>query len=126
EHFGTSMALVRKVRHGETTRVAEVIGDVKGKRVIIYDDMLRSGGSLINAAKAYANHGAFDIYVVISHCALDDQDVVKKICVTPCISRILTTNSHPMSQCEAVKNSGRFIVADVSGVFAEAIKKIIV
>ncbi|QQG46603.1 MAG: ribose-phosphate pyrophosphokinase [Candidatus Niyogibacteria bacterium] len=123
--FGAGMAMIDKDRYGETTRVAEVIGDVKGKRVIIYDDMLRSGGSLINAAAAYLNHGASDVNAVISHLAINDGEAFHKI-VTSFPGVILTTNSHPMSQnLGSSLSDRRIVVADVSGVFAKAILEIL-
>lgn len=123
--FGTSMAMVDKDRFGENTKVAEVIGNVKDKRVIIYDDMLRSGGSLINAAEAYLNHGALSVNAAISHPALNNTEVIHKL-AERFPGRILTTNSHPMSQNLGISPANQFIITDVSGVFAKAIKKIIV
>jgi len=46
------------------TEVSAINADVDGKTVIIYNDMIRSGGSIINAAKTYKNAGAGDIYVI--------------------------------------------------------------
>lgn len=123
--FGTSMAMVNKDREGEITRVAEVIGDVRRKNVIIYDDMLRSGGSLINAANAYLKHGALSVNAVISHLAINDGEAFHKI-VMSFPGQILTTNSHPMTTPQNLGSGDMFIVVDVSGIFAEAIKKIIV
>ena len=68
--FGARMAFVQKDRTDAGTSVANVIGDVSGSHVIIYDDMTRSGGTLINAAKAYLDNGASRVTAVLSHFAL--------------------------------------------------------
>jgi hypothetical protein len=43
---------------GDTTEVTGVSAEVRGKRVVIYDDMIRTGGSLVGAARAYRDAGA--------------------------------------------------------------------
>ena len=55
-----------------------IIGDVKGKTCILVDDIIDSGGTIINAAKALKNRGAKDVFVYITHGVLSG-DAVKKI-----------------------------------------------
>jgi ribose-phosphate pyrophosphokinase len=55
-----------------------VIGDVKGKTCVIVDDIIDSGGTIINAAKALKNRGAKEVYVYITHGVLSGE-AVKKI-----------------------------------------------
>ena len=58
-----------KVRndHDEKAAVLDVIGDCKGKNVLIVDDFTISGGTLIEMAIACKEHGARDIYACVSH-----------------------------------------------------------
>lgn len=77
--YHTDIAFVRKTRDFTKTEVQNVIGKVKGKHVIIYDDMTRSGGTLIKAADAYMERGALSVTAVISHLALNDEAVVEKL-----------------------------------------------
>src|ERR1041385_2241452 len=57
--MNVSAAFVYKRRlSGSETQISGINAEVKGKHVIIYDDMIRTGGSLIEAAKAYRNAGA--------------------------------------------------------------------
>ena len=44
-----------------------VIGDVKDHTCIIVDDIIDSGGTIVNAAKALKERGAKDVYVYITH-----------------------------------------------------------
>eukprot|EP01156_Anaeramoeba_ignava_P011504 Anaeramoba_ignava/a483642_45.p1 GENE.a483642_45~~a483642_45.p1 ORF type:complete len:346 (-),score=115.92 a483642_45:26-1063(-) len=117
----TPVAFVRKTRKMEETEVHEVIGEVKGMHVIIYDDMIRSGGTLFHAVDAYLNNGALSIYTVISHFAITSEAVCQKL-VDSKITKIITTNSHPMSQIKLVKESDKFIIVDASIPFAKAIR----
>ena len=115
--YKTGIALIDKSRDFETTKIAHVIGDVRGKIVIIYDDMTRSAGTIIDAAKAYLDLGAIAVYVVLSHLALNDESIIAKLIAAP-IVKIITTNSHPMSQHPLILGSEKFVVADVSTGFA--------
>ena len=49
---GAAFILKRRLK-GDHTEVSAINADVAGKTVVIYDDMIRSGGSIINAAKIY-------------------------------------------------------------------------
>eukprot|EP00771_Trimastix_marina_P000743 gnl/Trimastix_PCT/1773.p1 GENE.gnl/Trimastix_PCT/1773~~gnl/Trimastix_PCT/1773.p1 ORF type:complete len:376 (+),score=89.93 gnl/Trimastix_PCT/1773:14-1141(+) len=119
--FGTGIAFVRKTRSHEDTAIHEVIGSVEGKHVLIYDDMTRSAGTLIQAAEAYIKHGATGVSAALSHCALDSIEVVTKLLASP-IQNIIVTNTHPMSQIpEILAHPDRFIVVDASTPFADCI-----
>lgn len=74
---------------GSSTEITGVNADVSGKTVVIYDDMIRSGSSLIKAAIVYKNAGAKEIYTVSSHGVFTkgchqnlDNDIIKSIAVT--------------------------------------------
>ncbi|KAH7815935.1 Ribose-phosphate diphosphokinase [Monocercomonoides exilis] len=102
--YKTDIAFVRKTRSFTDTKVMDVIGNVKGKHVIIYDDMTRSGGTLMHAADAYMERGALSVSAVISHLALNDDNVVKKLKKSN-IKWIIATNSHPFTQNSCLKTS---------------------
>lgn len=122
KRFGAGIALIDKDREFEATTVRQVIGDVRGKVVVIYDDMTRTAGTIVKAALAYLECGATEVYAVLSHCALNDDAAVKLLLESP-IKKIITTNSHPMSQ--VVKVSERFIICDVSSEFVKIISRFI-
>jgi ribose-phosphate pyrophosphokinase len=103
--MGVNAAFVFKRRiSGEHTEITSISADVQGKDVIIYDDMIRTGGSLINAAKAYTDAGAKNIYAITTH-GLFNNDAIHKIKKCGVISQLVTTNSHPNS----VKNTHSFL-----------------
>lgn len=121
QRFRADIALVSKTRSFEDTKVVAVIGDVKNRDVVIYDDMVRSGSSLLQAAAAYKKQGAKRVFAVISHLALNTPGVAGKL-ERSVLTKIITTNSHPMSQHPAVKKARKIVIKDIASVFAEAIK----
>lgn len=95
--MGVNAAFVFKRRiSGEETEVSSISADVAGKDVVIYDDMVRTGGSLINAAKAYKAAGAKKIYTITTH-GLFNNDALTKIQLSGVIEKVVSTNTHPNS-----------------------------
>ena len=88
-------AIILKIREsGERTRIVSVSGRVEGKRVVIFDDMIRSGGSMIHAAEAYRDAGARELAAVCTHGLFPD-DSFEKIMATGLFTNIVSTDSHP-------------------------------
>jgi ribose-phosphate pyrophosphokinase len=93
--LGVQAAFVYKRRvSGSETHVTGVSAQVAGKRVVIYDDMIRTGGSLINAAQAYRDAGAIAIDAVATH-GLFPGDSLARIQATGLFGQVATTDSHP-------------------------------
>ncbi|MES2061183.1 MAG: ribose-phosphate diphosphokinase [Bacteroidota bacterium] len=96
--LGVNAAFILKRRlKGDHTEVSAINADVDGKTVIIYDDMIRSGGSIINAAKTYKNAGAHDIYVITTH-GLFVNDGINKLKNSGLIKKLICTDSHVNTQ----------------------------
>lgn len=93
--LGVEAAFVYKRRtSGSESHVTGISAHVAGKRVVIYDDMIRTGGSLINAAQAYRDAGALSISAVATH-GLFPGDSLAKIRASNLLERLATTDSHP-------------------------------
>lgn len=93
--LGVDVAFVYKRRTaGDATEVTGVSARVAGKRVVIYDDMIRTGGSLIAAAQAYHDAGAVAIDAIATH-GLFPGDSLARIAATGLFGRLVTTDSHP-------------------------------
>lgn len=96
--LGVNAAFILKRRiKGDHTEVSAINADVAGKTVIIYDDMIRSGGSIINAAKTYKDAGAGDIYVITTH-GLFVNDGIGKLKNSGLIKKLICTDSHVNTQ----------------------------
>ncbi len=96
--MGVNAAFVLKRRiAGDTTEVTAVNADVRNKIVVIYDDMIRSGGSIVNAAKTYTAAGADKIYVITTHGLFIDGGLEKlKSCGL--IEKVICTDTHENTQ----------------------------
>ncbi len=98
-----------------TTEVAAVSAQVEGLRVVIYDDMIRTGSSLIKAAEAYRAAGAKDVVAIATH-GVFPEDALVRIEQSGVISRIAVTDTHP----RAVELRSDFLrVESVAPVIAE-------
>ena len=92
--MGVNAAFILKRRlKGDHTEVSAINADVSGKTVVIYDDMIRSGGSIINAAKTYKNAGASDIFVITTH-GLFINDGISKLKYSGLIKKLICTDSY--------------------------------
>lgn len=118
------VALVSKSREFSHTAVLAAVGDVKDRNVIIYDDMIRSGGSLIQAAKAYEKAGAKEIGAAVSHFAISTDDVMKKLRNSP-IKKIITTNSYPATQKGNIRRTPFIDALNINSAVAKMAKKLV-
>lgn len=93
--MGVDCAIIIKRRiSGSETKVSGINADVTGKVVVIYDDMIRTGGSLVGAAEAYLNAGASEVHAIATHGVLPE-DSLQKIQSKGVIKSITVTDTHP-------------------------------
>ena len=102
------------------SQVMNIIGNVKGKTCIIVDDIIDSGGTIVNAVEALKKNGAVDVYVFITHAVLSG-DAVAKIKKSK-IKKLIITDTIDNSQ--KIKNNNKIEVLSISSLMAEAIKRI--
>ncbi len=106
--LGVSAGFILKRRiSGERTEVVALSADVRGARVVIYDDMIRTGGSLINAAEAYRSAGATSVSVVTTH-GVFPGGAIDKLRASGVIEAIVCTDSHPAAHA-AIATHGDFV-----------------
>jgi len=114
------LAIVDKRRENEhTTTVMNLIGDVKGKNVVIIDDLISTGGSLVEAAAAVKRFGAKDVYAAVVH----------PVFAGPAIERIEKSNIKEFITSDTIpiqsdKKVDKITVLSVAPLLAEAIKRI--
>jgi ribose-phosphate pyrophosphokinase len=120
KRFNAGLAIVDKRRNSpDSTEVMHILGDVDGSNVILVDDMVSTGSSLVQAAKALKAAGAKKIYAAITHGILCG-DALSKI-DNSCIDFMAITDSIPL---DPSKKSKKIKVVSVDSLFAEAIKRI--
>jgi ribose-phosphate pyrophosphokinase len=114
------LAIVDKRRNTpDSTDVMHILGEVKGKNVIMVDDIIATGSSLVEAAKALKEAGAKKIFAAVTHGVLS-ANAVEKIDNSE-IDSLIITDSIPLPQ---PKKSHKIKIVSVSRLFAEAIKRI--
>jgi ribose-phosphate pyrophosphokinase len=108
----------RRERAGDS-EVMNVIGDVKGYTCIMVDDIVDSGGTLINAADALIENGATGAYAYITHGVLSG-GAVARIAASQLKELVITDSIQPT---EAVRVAGNIRVLPIATLIAEAIER---
>ena len=102
------------------SQVMNVIGNVKNKTCIIIDDIIDSGGTIVNAAQALINRGAKDVHVYITHGVLSGE-AVEKINKSKIKNLVITDT---IDNSDKVKKAKNIEVLSISILLGEAIKRI--
>ena len=116
---GLSIIDKRRPTPGKS-QVMNVVGNVSGKTCIIVDDIIDSGGTIVNAANALIKRGAKEVHVYITHGVLSGE-AVKKIKKSK-IKKLVITDT--INNSDKLKNSTNIEVLSISNLLAEAIKRI--
>lgn len=114
--LGLDTAYIMKKRlSGAGTKVLALNADVKGRNVVIFDDLVRSGSTLIKAAEAYKAAGAKDIHTVAVH-GVFVKGALEKMERSGLFKAVKCTNSHPNTQN---LSSDLLTVYDISAEFVK-------
>jgi len=120
-HLKGEFAVIDKRRESsEKVTAVAIIGDVKGRKVLLVDDLCSTGGTLVSAAEACKKEGAEQIYAAFSHGLLVG-DALKRLVNSP-IEKIFMSNSVPL---HVEKVPEKLQVISVAHLFGEAIRRII-
>lgn len=115
--LGVEAAFIFKRRmHDGSTVVSALAADVGDRRVVIYDDLIRTGGSLIGAAEAYLDAGATSVAAVATHGVLPGGSL-QRIRESGLLPEVVCTDSHPRA-VELADEPG-FRVVSISGLLAD-------
>lgn len=120
KRLGGSLALVDKRRtRADDAEVMNLIGEVEGRNVVIFDDVISTGKTVARAAVALREHGAKEIYVGATHAVLSG-DAVQYLAQAP-VRKVVVTDSlcvPPQSRWDGLE------VLTVSRLLGEAIRRI--
>ena len=115
------LAIVDKRRPAPgKSQVMNVIGNVKDKTCIVVDDIIDSGGTIINSAKALKDRGAKEVYAYITHGVLSGE-AVKKIQKSVIKKLVITDSIDNQIRVNKAKN---IEILTISNLMGEAIKRI--
>lgn len=113
-----SLAIISK-QHPDTdkTEMLDIVGDVDGKTAVIIDDMISTGGTLIEAVKLLRERGAQKIYVCATHGIFAGQAL--ELIATADIDELIVTDTIPLPQ----ESPANVSVVSVAPLLAEAIMR---
>tara|TARA_Y100001935_G_scaffold169009_1_gene139413 strand:+ start:86 stop:1018 length:933 start_codon:yes stop_codon:yes gene_type:complete len=113
-------ALIDKRRpNPNQAEVANLVGNLKNKHVIIIDDMIDTGGTICNAANAAVDNGAIDVTVVATHPVLSGNSV-KKL-QESVIKKVIVCDTIKLKESQKFQ---KLEIVSTSNVFSESIKRI--
>ena len=119
--LGASLAIIDKRREGPNeAQVMNIIGHVRGRKVIILDDLIDTAGTIVRAAKALTEEGASEISVCSTHPVLSGP-AIERI-ENSAIKEIIVTDTIPLN--DNVRACTRITVLSVAGLLSEAVRRI--
>ncbi|MFZ5945278.1 MAG: ribose-phosphate diphosphokinase [Bacillota bacterium] len=120
ERIGAPLAIIDKRRPmPNVSEVMNLIGEVKGKNVIMTDDIIDTAGTITNGAEALIERGAKNVYACCTHAVLSGP-AITRLEKSP-ITELLTTNTIPLSQ---EKKLDKIKLLSVAPIMGEAIIRI--
>ncbi len=121
KRVSAELAIIDKRRPApNVAKVLRVIGEVKDRDVVILDDMVDTGGTLVKTVEALKREGARKVFAACSHAVLSGQ-AVEKIENSE-LEKLIVTNTIPLK--ETAKSSQKFESLSVAPLFGEAIRRI--
>lgn len=116
------LAIINKRRlTGETVEVGNLIGTVKDKTVLMFDDMISTGGTVCEAAKLVMDQGANDVIAAATHGVLAGK-AMQRLKDSP-FSKVVVTDTIPMGdRCELIQD--KLVVLSVGKLLGQAIERI--
>ena len=119
--INVSIAIVDKRRPAPgKSEVMNIVGNIKNKNCVIVDDIIDSGGTIVNAAKALKDKDAKDIYVYITHAVLSGQ-AVEQIEKSQ-IKKLITTDT--IDNSKKIRGSKKIEIISLAPIISEAMKRI--
>ena len=120
KRLSADLALVDKRRpRADAVEVMNIIGDVEGKTVLFFDDIISTGRTLCQAAEAMRANGAREIYAGATHACLSP-GAAERLAASP-IREVVITDTIPHAAGDL---NDKFTVLSVGGLLGEAIRRI--
>ncbi|HEY8574988.1 MAG TPA: ribose-phosphate pyrophosphokinase [Devosia sp.] len=115
QRLGTDLAIVDKRRpKAGVSEVMNIIGDVSGQACILIDDIVDSGGTLVNAAEALLKAGAKEVSAYITHGVLSE-GAAERIASSKLKELVVTDSIEETASVKAAPNIRRMTIAALIG-----------
>ncbi len=121
KRLGVPLAIIDKRRYGDDEEATAVtmVGDVRGKRTLLVDDEISTGGTVCGAARTLIEHGARDVSVAVVHPVFSGP-AVERLRSAP-IAEVVVTDSIPLPPA---KQDAKFKQLTIAPLIAEAISRV--
>jgi ribose-phosphate pyrophosphokinase len=122
KRLGVPLAMVDKRRFGddEKARAVHLVGNVRGRRALLVDDEIATGGTAIEAAEFVLREGALDVSLAVVHPVFSGS-AVPRLRANSQISEVVVTDTIPLPP---EKRDPKFTVLSVASLIADAIARI--
>jgi ribose-phosphate pyrophosphokinase len=122
QSLGGELCIIDKRRKsGTEIEAAHIIGDVKGKTVLMTDDMITTGGTIVKAVEILRQHGAKDIYLSATHAVLAGPAIERLMACD--FTKLAITDTIPLyDRVDPIKD--KVVVLSVAELVGEAIHRI--
>ena len=119
-HLGLPLAIVNKIRrHPGQSEVTHVIGDLEGRRAIMIDDIIDTGGTTVRAAESLLEEGATEVYAAATH-AVFSGTAYDRIEESP-IKEVVVTDTLPLKRDEP---QSKIHVLTIAPILANTIRNV--
>ena len=121
ERLGAPLAIIEKRRLGndERTETMNVIGDVRGKVALTFDDEIDTGGTIVNSANVLKERGVKEVYCCVTHPVMSRN--APQLMAGSVFNEVVVTDTIPMP---TEKRNGKITVLSVAPLLGEAIYRI--
>ena len=122
-YMGGELAIIFKKRlSGQEVETGHLIGSVEGKTVLMFDDMISTGGTVVRAAEFVMKQGARDVIVAATHGVMSGM-AAQRIAESP-ISRLVITDTIPLPEDKRRVLGEKLVELSVGPLLGDAIRRI--
>jgi ribose-phosphate pyrophosphokinase len=118
--LGAALGIVDERHADQDPAETSIVGDVAGKVAIVVDDLVDTGDTLLQAARALVAEGASRVFAYATHAVLSGS-AVSRIDASP-IDQLVVTDTIPLAP--GARSCSKIVQLSTAGLFAEAVKRI--
>jgi ribose-phosphate pyrophosphokinase len=121
-HLKADLAIIHKMRsrhEAHKVEAREVVGEVEGRPCLVVDDMIDTGGTMVQGSQLLAEKGAGEIYIGATH-GLFSGKAVQLIEEAP-IKEVVVTNTVPIPE---EKRIGKLTILSIAPIIADALRAV--
>lgn len=121
KRLGAGLAIIDKRRESpNVAKVMNIVGDVKGKKAVLFDDMIDTGGSIVLSAQAVIDNGGERVFACATHPVFSGK-AIEKLTESP-LQEVVVTDTIPID--ERGSGCAKLKIMSIAEILGEAIRRI--